>query len=46
MKDLLKKLNGVAKDLSLEEIAAALSSSKHGGTIDDPLAVAAFVKKG
>lgn len=44
MDDLKIKLIECCKGKSTAEIAEVLSRSKHGGSIDDPLAVAALIK--
>lgn len=44
MDDLKAKLKECCAGKSTAEIAEALSMSKHGGMIDDPLAVAALIK--
>lgn len=44
MEDLKMKLIESCQGKSTAEIAEAISSSKHGANIDDPLAVAALIR--
>ncbi len=42
--DLKAQLGAAAARLSTKDLAAAIASSKHGGSTPDPLAVAALIK--
>lgn len=38
------QLKQAAADMTVQQIADALMASKHGGAIEDPMAVAAYIK--
>ena len=42
MIDMLKRSVG---ESSLDELATAIANSKHGSSVDDPMLVAAYLKK-
>jgi hypothetical protein len=42
--DVKAKLAEACKDMSTQEIAQALAASRHGESLEDPLAVAALIK--
>lgn len=43
--ELMQRLAGAAASMSVEEIADAIMGSRHGATVNDPMAVAAYIKK-